>query len=181
MGGENIADILFIISNVSFGIAAVAFITAVVLFIKFKIPSVIGDLSGKNARRSIEQMRSYNEKTGDKKYRPSKVNEQRGKITAPMPVGKGKGDDERPDTGLLNESENMKETMPLTDETESLVEETAKLDDETMALGDRTALSGQKNMTERLNQIPEATMPLRQREPIQLLEEILLIHTDEVI
>lgn len=181
MGGENIADILFIISNVSFGIAAVAFITAVVLFIKFKIPSVIGDLSGKNARRSIEQMRSYNEKTGDKKYRPSKVNEQRGKITAPMPVENGSGDEERPDTGLLDENKNMEETMPLTEETESLVEETAKLEEETVALGEQAALSGQKNMTERLDKIPEATMPLRQREPVQLLEEILLVHTDEVI
>ena len=51
------SDILNIISLVSFVLAGILLVLAVVLFFVFKIPSVWGDLSGKNARKSIERMR----------------------------------------------------------------------------------------------------------------------------
>lgn len=39
----------------------------------FKIPIVIGDLSGRTAKKSIERMRLNNEKTGNKSYKPVKA------------------------------------------------------------------------------------------------------------
>ena len=75
------SDILNIISLVSFVLAGILLVLAVVLFFVFKIPSVWGDLSGKNARKSIERMRQNNEKTGKKAHVPSNVNLQRGKLT----------------------------------------------------------------------------------------------------
>ena len=68
------SDILNIISLVSFVLAGILLVLAVVLFFVFKIPSVWGDLSGKNARKSIERMRQNNEKTGKKAHVPSNVN-----------------------------------------------------------------------------------------------------------
>lgn len=54
---------------------------SVVLFFVLKIPRVISDLSGRTARRAIEDIRRQNEATGDKSHRPSFVNLHRGKVT----------------------------------------------------------------------------------------------------
>lgn len=69
---------LFIIAAI---VAAVMLIVTVLLFFLFKIPSVIGDLSGATARKAIKEIREQNEKTGDKGYSPSAYNVQRGKVT----------------------------------------------------------------------------------------------------
>lgn len=68
------ADLLSLISIVAFAIADISLVITIILFVRFKIPSVIGDLSGKNARRSIEQMREMNEKRGSELYKSGKVN-----------------------------------------------------------------------------------------------------------
>ena len=75
------AETLSMISIIAFVLAGICLVATIILFIYFKIPSIIGDLSGKTARKSIEQMRQNNEKTGNKSYKPSKVNEKRGKLT----------------------------------------------------------------------------------------------------
>ena len=54
------AELLVKISYIAFAGAVVCLILAVILFIKFKIPTVIGDLSGKNAKKAIQQMRETN-------------------------------------------------------------------------------------------------------------------------
>lgn len=55
-------------------------VSALVFFL-LKIPNVIGDLTGANARKAIENIRNQNESSGDKTYRTSQVNLERGKIT----------------------------------------------------------------------------------------------------
>lgn len=62
-------------------LAAILFIISVILFFVLKIPSVIGDLSGATARKAIEDIRNQNESTGEKIYKSSTVNKQRGKLT----------------------------------------------------------------------------------------------------
>lgn len=67
-----------------FGSAALALVMLVVtliLFITLKIPYVIGDLTGINARKGIAAIRSRNEESGVKTYDSSPVNRERGKIT----------------------------------------------------------------------------------------------------
>ena len=65
------ADTLSLLSVVAFTIAGISLAAAVFFWFFFKISSVIGDLSGKNAKRSIETMRETNEKAGNKIYRGS--------------------------------------------------------------------------------------------------------------
>lgn len=81
---DNYAPIFRIISIVCFSAAGVALLLAVFLFIKFRIISVIGDLTGKTARKSIEKMREENEKSGVKSHRPTPAAAQRGPITKPI-------------------------------------------------------------------------------------------------
>lgn len=64
------------------GIAAVVMLAlAVALFFVLKIPRVISDLSGRTARRAIEDIRRQNEASGDKSHRSSYVNMHRSKLT----------------------------------------------------------------------------------------------------
>ena len=62
-------------------LAGIMFAVSVLVFFLLKIPTVIGDLTGANARKAIENIRSHNESTGDKTYRTSQVNRERGKLT----------------------------------------------------------------------------------------------------
>lgn len=84
MEGMDLAQIYRMISIVSFAVAGVCFVVSIALFIKFRIPTVIGDLSGRTARKSIAQMRSENEKTGKKSFRPHPVASDRGTLTEPI-------------------------------------------------------------------------------------------------
>ena len=59
----------------------VFFTIAVILFFVLKIPKVVSDLTGRTARKAIENIRMQNEQTGDKSYQSSAVNLERGKIT----------------------------------------------------------------------------------------------------
>lgn len=60
---------------------AIMVVVSVVLFFTLQIPKVIGDLTGRTARKAIEDIRKQNEQSGDKVYRSSSVNLRRGKLT----------------------------------------------------------------------------------------------------
>lgn len=69
---------IFIICGI---LSLVMLIVAAVLFVVLKIPVVIGDITGANARKAIENIRNQNEASGDKIYKSSHVNKERGKLT----------------------------------------------------------------------------------------------------
>lgn len=165
------AETLSTLSIISFIIAGVCLVLSVFLWIFFKIPTVIGDLSGRNARKSIAKMRAANEKSGFKSYKASKTNAERGKLTDTMQHSKklkqeqGSSDD-RPETGLLNDSR----------ADEDLSEATGVLESET------TGLLVDENATAPLDN-PGTKQSIKREGGVKLkmLEEIMLIHTDEVI
>lgn len=67
--GENdMAQIYRIVSIAAFSLAGVSLVLAVIFWVKFRIWKVISDLSGRTARKSIEQMRAANEKSPKKSY-----------------------------------------------------------------------------------------------------------------
>lgn len=74
-------ELLQILSWAAFITAAVFFMVAVALFFLLDVPKLYGDISGRTAKKSIEAIRSQNESTGNKAYKPSAVNAKRGKIT----------------------------------------------------------------------------------------------------
>lgn len=158
------ADTLSLLSIISFVVAGVCLVISVVLWIIFRIPSVIGDLSGRTARKSIAKLRMSNEKSGPKGYRESKVNIQRGKVTETMSgLEKGqkkavsKGTGQRPETGLLYE--NLSEGV--TSETTGLLVE------------DGTTQPLEENMVREVQRLSGVNM--------ELIEEIMFIHTQEHI
>lgn len=172
------ADILSIVSLVSFILSGVAFVLAILFFILFRIPSVIGDLSGRTARKSIAKMRVANEKTGVKSYKESKTNVERGKLTGTMPDS-GKLNkknsapvDGQPETGLLadNKAEGLES------------EATGVLDEETgMLESEATGLLVDENATAPLTAPAQKPFVRSGGKKIVMLEEVMFIHTEEVI
>ncbi len=62
-------------------LSGILLIVSIILFFSLRIPKVIGDLTGATARKAIQNIREQNEKTGDKAYKISPINLERGKLT----------------------------------------------------------------------------------------------------
>lgn len=190
-------NVLETISLISFVLAAISAVLAVVFWFVFKIPTVISDLSGRTARKSIERMRANNEKTGRKDFAPSKTNLKRGKVTELMDdSAKGSGKlsgllsgklvnkpkvisegEENLETGLLEEN-----TQPLyeSEETGLLMEEpmeTELLGTELLDESEETGLLVEENETMLLVE----DIPKTETKGFVLLDEIMFIHTEETI
>lgn len=74
-------DVYMMIFAVGRILAVLMFVVSLILFFALKIPAVIGDLSGATARKAIENIRNQNEESGEKAYKSSAVNKERGKLT----------------------------------------------------------------------------------------------------
>ena len=150
--------------------------TAIFFWFFFGIPTVIGDLSGRTARKSIAKMRAANEKMGVKVYKESKTNAERGKLTGTMQdskkLTKQSADDGKPETGLLADNK--------ADGLES--EETGMLDEATGILeGETTGLLIDENATALLDASVNQTPVRVGGKKLEMLDEVIFIHTDEVI
>lgn len=74
-------ELLQTLSLVAYIAAGVLFLVAVALFFLLDVPKLYGDVSGRTAKKAIEAIRQQNESTGNKAYKPSTVNAERGKLT----------------------------------------------------------------------------------------------------
>jgi len=185
------AGTLQTLSIISFAIAGVCLALAVFFWFFFKIPTVIGDLSGRNARKSIARMRATNEKTGVKSYKESKVNVERGKLTGTMPdsgkLKKKEKENENLETGLLDENKENRfdsEATGLLDETTAKLDsqETGLLDEATGKLNsEETGLLVEENETALLNNVANRQIVYPGGKKLEMIEEVMLIHTNEVI
>ncbi len=171
-----LAETLSVISLVSFIVSGVCIILAIFFWIKFKIPLVIGDLSGRTAKKSIEKMREFNDKSGVKVYKPSEINVNRGKLTDSIPNSKGISTDRKstelnktnitPETGILWDNKSKK----------TIIEETQMLVDE-----NETGLLVDGNETELLEQQNFQQVKPISKIKLTMLEEVIITDTNEVI
>lgn len=159
------ADMLTAISIGSFAAAGVFLVIAIVLFIVFRIPSVLGDLSGRNAKKSIEKMRKNNERTGNKSYSPSITNAKRGKITETI-----KGQKIIGAVGLNGETGLLAENYQARYE-----------DAETGILGNTTEILFDENETATLSKTASDGIAKAGETVFAYIENVVYIHTEEVI
>ncbi len=75
------ANTWMIIAIIGFSLSGIALIASVIMFIRLNIPAIIGDLTGRTVAREIKAMRDTNASSGDKRFRPSAVNLERGTLT----------------------------------------------------------------------------------------------------
>ena len=74
-------ELLELLSLISFILAGVLLLLGIALFFLLDVPKLYGDISGRTAKKAIEAIRQQNEATGNKAFKPSKVNEDRGRLT----------------------------------------------------------------------------------------------------
>lgn len=75
------ANTWLIIAIIGFSLSGITLIATVIMFIRLNIPAIIGDLTGRTVAREIKAMRDTNASSGDKRFRPSAVNLERGTLT----------------------------------------------------------------------------------------------------
>lgn len=144
-------------------------VITVILFFTLHIPKVISDLTGRTARKAIENIRLRNEQSGDKTYQSSAVNLQRGKLTDKISKsGRLVPRDATPfGTGVITEKISTQRLL-----TEETAGETSVL-----APSDDTAVLdfGMGEIS-----IPDAS-EAENPQAFTIEFEIVFIHTDEVI
>lgn len=161
------AETLSTFSIISFIVAGVSLGLAILLFIYFRIPTVIGDLSGRNAKKSIARMRSSNEKSGNKSFRASETDAARGKLTSTMP-GIGNQQKKTKDDAIAFVEDQMPETGLLAENKADLI-------------GESTVLLEDTEETMLLDETPKEPAKRVGGVKLTILDEVTFIHTDEVI
>lgn len=171
------AEILSLVSLISFILAGVCLVVALFLWFFFKIPGVIGDLSGRTARKSIEKMRQANASTGNKSYRSSAANVARGKLTDTIPgsAASPKQAPQAPKPTPAPVQNGQPETSLLSDNQAGPV-----ISEETTAL---TGCEETDILTENNVLIKSSQMPVRRTggKQLTMINSVMLIHTNEVI
>lgn len=153
------------------------FVVAVILFFTLNIPKVISDLTGRTARKAIENIRMQNEQSGDKTYQSSAVNLERGKLTDKISrSGRLMPRDATPfGTGVITEKISTMELEQPAGETDVLDQTAGETDVLTPVAGETDVLAPAAGETEVLSSVEQ---------PVQVFTieyEITFIHTDEVI
>lgn len=75
------SEIYMIFCYVGLALCLLSLAFAAFFFFRLNIIRVIGDLSGSNARKGIENIRNQNRVSGNKAHKPSNVNRERGMLT----------------------------------------------------------------------------------------------------
>lgn len=168
-------------------LAGILLLVTVLLFVVLKIPTVIGDLTGATAKKAIENIRNQNEVSGDKTYKSSQVNSERGKLTDKISMS---GNLIRNGSGVIGGAMATEKigtqqlpVQPQADETTVLgTNETTVLG---MGGNETTVLNVSSGETDVLSMNSGAgeTTVLESMQPdiFEIEYEITYIHTDEVI
>ena len=158
------ADFIEKLSIIAFVASGCCLLLTILIWFRFRILSVINDLSGKTAKRAIAQIRENNLRTGNKAYHPGVVNLNRGPLTAPMPDMTATPTEKLPDA-------QVGQPVPET----TLYQEAGK----THIL---LASDAEKETTV-LNQDVNNVADTSERPKVELtiLEQVVMIHTNEVI
>jgi len=169
------AEILSLISLISYIVAGISLVLALFFWFFFRIPSVIGDLSGRAAKKTIARRRAHNERAGGKGYQPSATNANRGKLTDTMRHSRKLKSE--PQTAQPVDEDQMPVTGVLESNRADIVDnqQTELLDNEA------TGTLVDEDATVALQESPAVPTRCTGGKQLKMLNEVMLIHTDEVI
>ena len=158
------ADVMHSLSIVLFVLSGVFVALTIILFKAFNVPNLIGDLSGRNARKSIALMRKENEKKLERKK------------TYVTPANSCKQETRGQRLNVLNDSGFGTEVL-----SENSVQIHSNMETALLESGNTESMMAELGETMPLsNGVIPAIKPVPSIS-VSLLEEELLIHTDETI
>lgn len=172
-----------IISIILFALAGISLVVAIYSFIRFNVPQLIGELTGRTAKKTITQMREKNAKTGNKSHRPSVVEKKRGTLTDKIDEKKiKKAINQSYTTELLdvetdmlsNKSDDENNREVLSNATELLNNNATEL------LNDNTSVLNEEE-TSVLSPSMLKSAPIQVNDGFKMIQNIIFIHTNEII
>lgn len=165
------AELYQMISIIAFICGGIFTIAAVVLFIKFDIPALIGELSGKTAEKKVQEIREQNRQAVAMRQRGS---ERRRKVL----LYDAKAENAIGDVKISKvTSRTLQEPKVIQDEsTEVLAEQTVLLDEATEVLAEQTVLSDESTEV-----LTEQTVLLDEADDFCIVEDVVEVHTVETI
>ena len=174
------AHIYTVISMVSFVLAGVFLLISCFLWFKFNIRKIIGDLSGRTAKKSIEKMRKINEESG-KRPRATYMAGNRQSITEKIvtaPTQKEPIQGKNESTELLSEDQNTEllNESNYSDGTELL--KNNNYSDGTEILQNDNYNEGTELLQNETELLSESN---NQAEQLEVIDSIVLIHSNEII
>ena len=158
------ADLIEKLSIIAFVAAGCCLLLTILIWFRFRILSVINDLSGKTAKRAMAQIRENNLRSGNKAYQQGIVNLNRGPLTTPMPEVSATPTEKLPDDQV---GKPVPETI--------LYQEAGK----TQILLASEAERGTTVLNQDVNNIADTSE--RPKVELTILEQVVMIHTNEVI
>lgn len=164
------AEVYQMISMVAFSCGGVLTLIAIILFIKFDVPSLIGELSGRTAEKKVQEIRQQNRQAVSMRKRES---ERRRKVPVYATDSK------------VTASKNVEEaTVVLDNSTEVLYEATTMLKETTLLNencpeDEGTALLSEEIAEEQTIVLGETPEP--ESTDFSMLQDVVEVHTTETI
>lgn len=125
------AQTLMTISNVLLVLALLCIAATVFVFFKFRIRDVVAELTGKSARKSIEQLREDNKKSGVKRFRVlDRTGTDQVSVIKPETGGASSPTEPLPGETLQNVKNARRSTEPLESEKHDRYRETTTMEDD---------------------------------------------------
>lgn len=171
------AETYQMISMIAFICGGIFTLIAVILFIKFDIPVLIGELSGRTAEKKVQEIREQNRQAVsmrqhglERRKRVAMYDVVMDKSQEKMPVQKDES------TSVLNEPVEMKD-----DETELLEEGTMMLEESTTVLNEETTMLEESTtvLEEGTNMLNEELVA--EEDDFCILQDVIEVHTNKTI
>ncbi len=143
-----------IASIVAFSLSVIFLIIAIILWFRFDILKVIGDLSGRTARKSIEKMRASNESGSRKTLTPATVAKQKSSPTEIVKAPPPAPEPPKPAAADVNATEVLSYSSG----------------GDTMFLDERETEANAKQQ-----------QVYAEKEDFQMLVDIVIVHTGEIV
>jgi len=178
-----------VICYVAAALCVILLLVSVFLFFKLNIIGVIGDLSGSNARKGIEDIRRQNNSGAGKVHKTGHVNRERGKVTSKItPSGNLKPVGERVESFAGTQKFHTQEIALGTVENGTTVlgaPETTVLSagfsNETTVLAENGANETTVLADNSYYTVPAAKETVATRHEITIIEDITFVHSNEQI
>ena len=154
-------------------LSGIMLVVTVIAFFALKIPTVIGDLTGSNARKAIEKIRDQNEHTKDSGRPLNERSELTGKMTRTGRIAPSGAASTIASNAIttqqLGASGKAAETTVLGGAETTVLGNSTNANETTVSNGGASAA------------VAEATVPNSDALPFVIEYEITFIHTDEII
>lgn len=168
------AEVYQMISMAAFGCGGILTLIAVILFLKFDVPSLIGELSGRTAEKKVQEIREQNRQAVSMRQRGT---ERRHKVSVYDTGTEAAG---RTSKGVMEPGKQEEKAVKQNAETAVPDEETVVLDEGTTVLEETTVVLDEGTTILEETVVPDG-VPIPENNDFCMVQDVVEVHTAETI